>query len=78
VILDTWADPALAANELIRGEPPVRFFAAYPLESLEGHRLGAFCIYDTVPREAQEVDLELLRDFALLAEAAITAPGSEG
>lgn len=74
VILDTWADPALAANEVVRGDPPVRFFAAYPLESLEGHRIGAFCIYDTVPREAQEVDLELLRDFALLAEAAVTAP----
>jgi hypothetical protein len=75
VILDTWADPGLAGNELVRGDPPVRFFAAYPLESLEGHRVGAFCIYDTVPREAEEVDLELLRDFALLAEAAITAPG---
>jgi len=79
VILDTWADPALADNEAIRGETPVRFFAAYPLESLEGHRIGAFCIYDTVPRDPQEVDLELLRDFALLAEAAMTAPpGRDG
>ena len=78
VVLDAWADPALAANEAIRGEPPVRFFAAYPLESLEGHRIGAFCIYDTVPREAQEVDLELLRDFALLAEAAMTGPSRPG
>ena len=76
VILDTWADPDLARNHVIRGDPPVRFFAAYPLESLEGHRIGAFCIYDTVPREAREVDLGLLRDFALLVEAAIAVPAA--
>jgi hypothetical protein len=69
IIEDTWARPELADNPLLRGTPPIRFFAAYPLESVEGHRIGAFCVYDAVPRSPEEVDVELLRELALLTEA---------
>jgi hypothetical protein len=73
IIEDTWRDPDLASHPIVHGDPAVRFFAAYPLESVEGHRIGAFCIYDAEPREMDEVDIELLRDLALLAEAEITS-----
>jgi hypothetical protein len=74
LIEDTWADPDVAANPLLHRDPPIRFFAAYPLESLEGHRIGALCVYDSVPRSALDIDLAMLRDFALLVEATIAPP----
>ncbi len=74
IIGDTWAYPALALNPLIRATPPVRFFAAYPLESIEGHRIGALCICDAEPRDEHDIDVELLRDLALLIEAEIATP----
>lgn len=50
---------------------PIRFFAAHPIESLDGYRIGALCVFDSVPRAADEVDVVALRDLALLAEAEI-------
>ena len=72
VIPDTWEDPVLSTHPVVHGDPPIRFFAAYPLESVEGHRIGAFCLYDFRPRDPEEIDVGLLRDLALLAEAEIT------
>jgi GAF domain-containing protein len=69
VIGDTWQEADLAENPYLHGSPPVRFFAGYPLESVDGHRIGAFCVYDAEPRRPEEIDVELLRDLALLAEA---------
>ncbi|MGN6742363.1 MAG: GAF domain-containing protein [Amnibacterium sp.] len=52
---------------------PIRFFAAHPIESIDGYRIGALCVFDSVPREAEDVDVVALRDLALLAEAEIVA-----
>ncbi len=49
----------------------VAFYAAHPIESVDGYRVGTLCVYDPRPRE---VDVSLLRDFALLAEAEIIDP----
>ncbi|WP_220037338.1 GAF domain-containing protein [Curtobacterium sp. MCPF17_021] len=63
VIGDAWNGngPQLAR----RG--PVRFYAGHPLESLDGTRVGAVCVFDPTPRQEDTVELELLRDFAVLA-----------
>jgi hypothetical protein len=47
----------------------VRFYAGYPIETLDGVRVGAVCVFDSEPRDEQSVELDLLRDFAVLVRA---------
>lgn len=77
VIHDTTADPKFAHYSTVTGEPGVRFYAGYPIESPEGHRVGAFCVMDTDPRTFTDTDLSTLRSMAQLAESRLwpdTAP----
>jgi hypothetical protein len=46
----------------------VRFYAGYPIQSIDGHRVGVLCVYDTRPHHVEESRLSTLRDLALLAE----------
>jgi hypothetical protein len=61
VVGDAWHDP--------RGLPrnDIRFYAGYPIETLDGIRVGAVCVFDPVPRDERSVEVDLLRDFAVLA-----------
>jgi GAF domain-containing protein len=61
VVGDAWDDP--------RGLPrnDIRFYAGYPIETLDGVRVGAVCVFDPAPRNEQSVEVHLLRDFAVLA-----------
>ena len=72
VITDAASDPRVMDSPLAHGPNAVRFYAAHPIESADGYRIGSFCIYDSEPREPDEVNLEVLRDLALLAQAEIT------
>lgn len=45
----------------------IRFYAGHPLEDPDGTRIGAVCVFDPAPRRADAVELDLLRDFAVLA-----------
>jgi GAF domain-containing protein len=72
VIADAARDPRVMSSPLVRGPHPIRFYAAHPIESPDGYRIGSFCVYDSEPRELEEVNLEVLRDLALLAQAEIT------
>ncbi|MFJ4221901.1 GAF domain-containing protein [Curtobacterium luteum] len=63
VIADAWdRDGPQVAR---RG--PIRFYAGHPLEDLDGTRIGAVCVFDPAPRRADSVELDLLREFAVLA-----------
>jgi hypothetical protein len=72
VIGDTWQDHRLDANPHVHGEHPVRFYAAHPIESTDGYRVGTLCVFDLVPHDPADVDPAVLRDLALLAEAEIS------
>ncbi len=72
IIPDTTLDPRVWDSPLVKGPRPIRFYAAHPIQSLDGYRIGSFCIYDSQPREPEEVNLDVLRDLALLAQAEIT------
>jgi len=72
VVSDARLDPVLSASPLVRGPHPIRFYLAHPIESADGYRIGSFCVYDPEPRDVRGLDLGVLRDLALLAQAEIT------
>jgi GAF domain-containing protein len=63
VIGDEWNS---AGPRIVR-RGPIRFYAGHPLETADGIRVGAVCVFDPLPRRVDRVELELLRDFAALA-----------
>ncbi|AZM56880.1 hypothetical protein DMA15_33460 [Streptomyces sp. WAC 01529] len=66
VIPDTLHDPVAADNPLVAGEMGVRFYAAAPITTPEGHRLGTVNILDTKPRSITEDDIATLSDLAAI------------
>lgn len=68
VVPDALQDERFRGNPLVVGDPHIRFYAGFPLESSSGERLGTLCVFDTEPRPADEVDMVGLRDLALLAQ----------
>jgi hypothetical protein len=72
IVGDAAVDPVFAANPFVTAPAPVRFYAGYPIESVDGYRIGTLCVYDPEPRDPAAVNVELLRDLALLAQAELT------
>jgi len=66
VIIDGLADPRTAGNALVHGELGVRFYAAAPIVTRDGHRLGTVNVLDTKPREITQAEAETLRDLAAI------------
>lgn len=64
VVTDAIADPRTLANPLVAGELGVRFYAAAPLVTHDGYRLGTMNIIDFVPREFGAEGEEALHQFA--------------
>jgi PAS domain S-box-containing protein len=63
VVPDTHQDQRFADNPLVTGPLNVGFYAGAPIVTADGHRLGALCVTDRVPREltaAQRAALETL------------------
>ncbi|MDQ0798142.1 PP2C family protein-serine/threonine phosphatase [Streptomyces sp. B1I3] len=66
VIPDTLADPVARSNPLVAGPMGVRFYAAAPIITADGHRLGTVNVLDTRPRELDEADADTLADLAAM------------
>lgn len=66
VIPDTLTDPVACANPLVVGEMGVRFYAAAPIVTSDGHRLGTVNILDTEPRLISKEDIATLGDLAAM------------
>lgn len=69
VIEDASLDSRYADYSVVRGDPGVRFYAGYPIESPEGRRVGALCVMDPEPHRFSRQDAELLRSLAQAAQA---------
>jgi len=65
-VRDAIKDPRTLANPLVAGEMGLRFYAAAPLVTNDGHRLGTFNIIDLSPRDLSLDELALLKDFAAI------------
>lgn len=66
VVPDAATDPRTRSNPLVQGEPGVRFYAAAPITTSDGHRLGTVNVLDTRPRELDASGVETLKDLAAL------------
>lgn len=63
-VTDALTDPRTAGNALVHGELAVRFYAAAPITTSDGHRLGTVNVIDTRPREVTDEELSTLQDLA--------------
>jgi sigma-B regulation protein RsbU (phosphoserine phosphatase) len=66
VVTDGLSDPRTAANPLVHGELGVRFYAAAPIVTAGGHRLGTVNVIDTKPRAATDGEIETLQELAAI------------
>jgi sigma-B regulation protein RsbU (phosphoserine phosphatase) len=66
VVTDGLIDPRTANNPLVHGELGIRFYAAAPILTSDGHRLGTVNVLDTKPRLVTEAETETLRDLAAI------------
>lgn len=65
IVEDTHLHPDYREKEWAHGAYPVRFYAGYPIETPDGHRIGALCVLDNKPRTFSSSDRALLRELAL-------------
>ncbi|MGI8421909.1 MAG: GAF domain-containing sensor histidine kinase [Gaiellaceae bacterium] len=66
IVSDAEIDPRTLANPLVRGELGLRFYAAVPLTTSDGHNLGTLNVIDTKPREVTEEEIAVLEDLAAI------------
>lgn len=66
VIPDALADPAMASSPLVTGPLGVRFYAAAPIVTADGHRLGTVNVMDSRPRTITTADVSTLVDLAAI------------
>lgn len=68
IIGDALLDERFADNPLVTGDAGVRFYAGFPIESPDGYRIGALCVFDQHPRAVETVSASVLRDVALMVQ----------
>lgn len=69
VVADTHDDARFQDHPFVLGDPKVRFYLGYPLSTLDGHKVGTFCIMDFRPRASVDDGLvDRLRDIAFIAQ----------
>ncbi|GAB1693745.1 GAF domain-containing protein [Krasilnikovia sp. M28-CT-15] len=66
VINNAAVDPRTLAHPLVRGELGLRFYAAAPIHTYDGHRLGTVNVIDNRPREASPRQLAALEHLAAM------------
>jgi len=69
IVPDALADARFRDNPFVLGEPHIRFYAGFPVESPSGERIGVLGLLDPDPRPAEEVDIVLLRELALMVQS---------
>ena len=64
IVEDARADPRTLVNPLVAGSMGLQFYAAAPLKSLNGFKLGTFCIIDKNPRQLNAKETSMLLQLA--------------
>lgn len=71
VIEDAAQDARVADNPFVTAEGGLRFYAAAPITTAEGHRIGTLAIFDAAPRRFDADARNQLREFGLLVTDAL-------
>ncbi len=66
LIEDARNDPRSLANPLVAGDFGLRFYAAVPLATSDGHNLGTLCVIDKEPRPIDDEQIADLKDLAAI------------
>jgi hypothetical protein len=69
IVEDTLLNPDYRDKEWAHGDDAVRFYAGFPIEAPDGHRIGALCVVDDKPRTFEAADRALLRELAMRVQA---------
>ena len=69
VVGDASKDDRFRETAAVEGDPNIRFYAGFPVQAPNGQQIGALCVYDPTPRNADEIDDSMLRQLAHLIEA---------
>lgn len=68
LIPDATGHPDFADNPFVTGAPGVRFYMGHPLRTLDGFKVGTFCVLDTCTRDMLAEKVEQFRSLAAMAE----------
>ncbi|ELY4112158.1 sensor domain-containing diguanylate cyclase [Cronobacter turicensis] len=68
VVNDARFDERFYDNPLVTGEPHIRFYAGHPVHLPDGAIAGTLCVIDSVPRDFNKEDIEILKDLASVLE----------
>ena len=66
VVLDASIDPRFLTNRLVAEEFGLKFYAAAPIVTSDGYRLGTVNVMDKNPREITQLQMETLQDLAAI------------
>jgi signal transduction histidine kinase len=67
VVSDATRDPRFKDNPYVQAEAGIRFYAAAPLTTADGSRIGALCVFDRVPRaECDSATSKVLQHLAAI------------
>ncbi len=64
-VADAFRDPRFRDNPLVTGDPPMRFYAGFPLRTQGGQALGMLAVLDHQPRVLTPVQREQLQTLAM-------------
>lgn len=64
IVTDARTDPRTLHNSLVRSELGLQFYAAAPLVTADGYRLGTINVMDREPRQISDDGVAMLRDLA--------------
>ncbi len=70
-VQDARQDPRFVGNPLVVGPPGIRFYAGAPVRLEDGSSVGSLCVIDRVPRKLSSEQLDILRQLAQAAAAAL-------
>jgi diguanylate cyclase (GGDEF)-like protein len=63
IIPDASEDQRFFDNPAVLASPKIRFYMGYPLSSVNGSKIGAFCLVDTKPRLMSEEQTMMLENL---------------
>lgn len=66
MVENTLKDRRTLKNSLVTSEFGLRFYAAVPLETSDGYKLGTLCVLDKKPRKLTDKEQKILEDLAYI------------